>query len=731
MRVFLLLLLLSPAFFSQCTSDPKVSTDPATRDTAGHQRMIFMLDSIAKYADPATCYHLNSAKAELYRVRLEQLPPAQRPFAQFKYAEQLLNAGRTEAALVNLQQVIDQIGDQLNPDTKIVFEYLALAYLRLGEQANCIDRHNAESCILPLQGGGIYTQTAGPENAIHIYQRILEAFPEDLQSRWLLNIAYMTMGEYPSGVPPQWRIPENIFAAQGDIRFTDIAIPLGIDVKGLSGGVCLEDFDRDGDLDLFVTSYGLLDQVRYFTNEGEDGFVDRTESAGLAGIVSGLNTLHADYDNDGDRDILILRGGWLEGGTHPNSLLRNNGDNSFTDVTIQAGLLSFHPTQAAGWADVDADGWLDLYIANESFPNKTYHPNEFYRNNGDGTFTEMAEQMAIAFTGYYKGAHWGDINNDRLPDLYLSNMAGDNRLLVNRGDNFEDIAPRAALVDPQMSFPCWFFDYNNDGWDDLLVAGYNLDLEQQAAGDLLREYLGTLEDGDWLRLYRNDGNETFSEVAEQAGVRKLTFAMGCNFGDLDNDGWSDFYLGTGKPDFRSLVPNRMFLNRKGRSFTEITMNGFGHIQKGHGVAFGDIDNDGDQDIYEVMGGAFEGDISANVLFANPGHPDHHWVTIELEGVTCNRDAIGSKIAVYTSGPRGNKITWVSVNTGASFGAASLQQEIGLGPASTIDSVEVFWAQPGPERTVYHEVPLDRFLLIKETLDSVQVLERQVIDWRLD
>lgn len=561
--------------------------------------------------------------------------------------------------------------------------------------------------------------------ATSIYQRILDAYPNDLKSRWLLNIAYMNMGQYPNDVPLDKRIPEKFFKSKTTRTFKDIAIPLGLDVQGISGSVCMEDFTGDGNLDLFMTSYGLSDPVHFFVNNGDGTFSEKTKEANLQGIVSGLNTVHADYDNDGDRDVLVLRGAWLEGGTHPNSLLRNNGDATFTDVTTDAGLLSFHPTQTAAWADFNGDGWLDVYIANESFAGKNRHPNELYKNNGDGTFTNVSAQLGVDYIGYYKGSTWGDINNDRYPDLYISNMSGNNVMLLNDGgQRFTDIALSAWLVRPEYSFPTWFFDYDHDGLEDLVVAGYSIDLNQDAAGDLLREYRGELPTDDCFRLYKNKGDVTFEDVTKEVGLLKTTFAMGCGFGDLDNDGWLDFYLGTGKPDLRALVPNRMFKNIEGRRFEEVTMSGFAHIQKGHGLAFGDIDNDGDQDIYEVMGGAYEGDISSNILFENPGNNNNHWIVIELEGTTCNRDAIGSKIAVFIKNKNGEElIKYASVNTGGSFGSASLQQEIGLGQAVGIEKIEVYWAQPGPAKTIYENVPMDRFVKIKEGEGSVELLEK--------
>jgi hypothetical protein len=646
---------------------------------------------------------------------------------QLRYADQILRAGKNEAAIMEFQDIINQLGDQLTPQSKPVYELLALAYLRLGEQQNCINTHTAESCVLPIQGGGVHTMTSGSESAIKLFERILKDYPDDEQVRWLLNIAYMTLGQWPAGIPAKYLIPEKTFQAKGDIRFNDIAIPLKLDTRGLSGGVCMEDFDGDSNLDLFVTSYGLRDQCRFYRNNGDGTFSDRTKEANLIGILSGLSANHADYDNDGDRDILVLRGGWLLGGTHPNSLLRNNGDGTFTDVTIESGLLSFHPTQAADWADFDGDGWLDLFIANETQDPKRPHPCEFYRNNGNGTFTNIAPQLKLHFTGFFKAATWGDINNDQRPDLYISNLYGDNKLLVNRGGNgpeswtFEDVTKNSGTPGSGHTFPSFFFDYNNDGLDDIFCTDYSIDLNDQGPRPYVKEILGKQPPGTWACLYQNLGNETFSNRNKQAGLNTITYAMGNNFGDLDNDGWNDIYLGTGKPDLTSLIPNRMFRNVNGQRFEDITMNGFGQIQKGHGVAFGDLDNDGDQDIYVVVGGALEGDLSNNILLENPGNANH-WITIFCEGKTSNKDAIGAKIKVNMLQKNGSKRSvFATVGTGGSFGSASLRQEIGLGDARQIESIEVTWPRPGVPKSIYTNIPLDGAIKLTEGVSTAETV----------
>ena len=239
-----------------------------------------------------------------------------------------------------------------------------------------------------------------------------------LIDRWLLNVAWMTLGGPPPDAPKDWIIPESILKSDADIgRFHDVAMNVGLTKMTHSGGSIAEDFDGDGYFDLVVSSSGPLDQLRYYHNDGDGTFTDQTHAAGLDGEVGGLNIIHADYNNDGWPDILVLRGGWWgKFGNYPCSLLRNNGPDAhgqitFTDVTEAAGLLSAHPTQTAAWADYDNDGNLDLMLGHETSVEDPY-PSELFHNNGDGTFTNVAEKVGLADCGFVKGVAWGDFNND-------------------------------------------------------------------------------------------------------------------------------------------------------------------------------------------------------------------------------------------------------------------------------------------------------------------------------
>ncbi len=693
----------------------------------GTARMARLLKSLAEQSDPMKNPFMSGRRASLMEQSIDQRKEAT-PLELRNFAVELLNAGRTADAIGVLDRIEGTMRaknvDPRSPHWREIRFQQAVANLRRAEEANCSMNHNARSCIFPVSGEGVHMQTGGSKAAVAILSEILEQTPDDLGSRWLLNVAAMTLGDYPDGVPPRWRLSPGLFRSDYDIKpFPDIAGDLGLDVDDLAGGVIVEDFDGDGYLDLMVSAMGLQSQLRYFHNNADGTFTERTEEAGLLGEVGGLNILQTDYNNDGFPDVLVLRGGWMgAGGRFPNSLLRNNGDGTFSDVTEEAGLLSFHPTQTAVWFDFDGDGWLDLFIGNESTPDDV-HPNELYRNNGDGTFTECAGEAGVATPGFVKGVASGDFNNDGRPDLYLSILGAPNRLYRNDGPadgaeglgkspacawRFTDVAVAAGVTEPFDSFPTWFWDYDNDGWEDIFVSGYRLD----GVGDVAADYLGLPNGGETPRLYRNNGDGTFADVTREARLDHPLLSMGSNYGDLDNDGWLDFYLGTGNPNLGMLVPNRMFRNAGGKFFQDVTASGgFGHLQKGHGVSFADLDNDGDQDIYLVVGGAYEADHFRNALFENPGH-GNHWITLKLEGVAANRAAIGARVKVAVSTPQGERAIYRTVRSGGSFGASPLRLEIGLGQASGIDSVEIAWPGSGA-RQVLHGLKMDRFYRVRE------------------
>ena len=700
---------------------PGTQRDPRGPGTI---RMAKRLEQVAAQVNPMKNRFLSTERVHALEPLLASVTDTrQRGELTFRLASELLNAGRNAEALKwfeELEQTVKSVDPEafLRNQASLKIEE-ALCWMRIGEMTNCLADHNPESCLAPIQGRGIHRFPEGSRHAIKVLTDLLEQEPGDLSARWLLNIACMTVGDYPDKVPPRWLVPPSAFASEYDIkRFPDVAGALGLDPMKLSGGSIMEDFDGDGNLDIMCSSIGFHNQLQLFRNNGDGTFTERTVDAGLVGEFGGLNLIQTDYNNDGFPDVLVLRGGWMGSEGHfPKSLLRNNGDGTFEDVTEQAGLLSPKPSQTAVWLDYDNDGWVDLFLGNES-NGADQNRCELFHNNGNGTFTECAIESGVGFVGYVKGVCSSDFNHDGRPDLFLSVLGGANVLYRNDGPvtnaegkvvwKFTDVARQAGVTKPIFSFPCWFFDYDNDGWDDLFVCGYHI----KNVGDICADYLGLPTDAERPRLYHNNHDGTFTDVTRDMGLYHVLQAMGCNFGDLDNDGFLDFYLGTGDPDLATIVPNRMFRNDAGKRFQDVTTSGgFGNLQKGHGVSFGDIDNDGDQDIYENMGGAVSGDVYHNVLFENPGH-GNHWITLKLQGVKSNRAAIGARIRVVVNSVTGEHSYYKTVGTGGSFGASPLRQEMGLGQAQSIARVEIFWPRTG--RTQVLPGPaMDHFYKVKE------------------
>ena len=694
--------------------------------------MVALLEAKARQAQEDD-YYVGDRQARRLRAELAQLAAGAPALRRWSLHRELgiheLRLGNTDEALRHLAAAYDLlpmlVGElELTQAADTIYQ-LAVGHLRAGETANCVHRHTADSCILPIRGGGVHVDPTGSENAIRYFRELLErpagaaTETQRLSARWLLNIAYMTLGQYPDDVPEPYRIAPETFASKEPApRLVNIAAPLGLNTFGLSGGVIVDDFDNDGDLDLVASDWHPAAQIRYFVNNHDGTFTDRTEAAGLTGITGGLNLRQADYDNDGYVDILVLRGAWgLAAGRQPNSLLRNNGDGTFTDVTFDAGLAEVHyPTQTASWGDYDNDGDLDLYIGNEYVDRpraRLRFSCQLFRNNGDGTFTDVARAAGVENNGYTKGVMWGDYDGDRFVDLYVSNLSGPNRLYHNNHDGtFTDVAPRLGVTRPDVSFPTWFWDYDNDGYLDIFVASYWFDTIAHVAAS----YLGLPHKAELACLYRNNGRGGFDEVAVAAGLTRVTQPMGSNFGDLDNDGYLDFLLGTGYPDYEGLSPNVMYRNLAGSGFADITTAaGLGHLQKGHGVAFADLDHDGDQDIFMCIGGAYPGDGFGNALFENPGFSTH-WIVIKLVGVRSNRSAIGVRIRAEIVEPAGRRNVYRHVNCGGSFGASPLRQHIGLGQATRIETLEIFWPTSGTTQT-FRNVVADQFIEITEGQDT--------------
>jgi FG-GAP-like repeat/ASPIC and UnbV/PPIC-type PPIASE domain len=577
-------------------------------------------------------------------------------------------------------------------------EEIGATYLRRSFEDRLHRNYTAESFLLPIEPRVSKITSPDAESAADHFLKSLRQDPDDLEVKWLLNITCMTLNKYPNGVPEEHLIaPQTFESVENSGSFEDIASPRGLDVCAMAGGVIMDDFDNDGNLDLIVSSAGPCDPLHYFHNNGDGTFSDWTVRSGLANQLGGFNLVQADYNNDGWLDFLVLRGAWEV--PMRKSLLRNKGDGTFTDVTRQAGLaLPATSTQTAAWADFDNDGHIDLFVGNENTPSQLFH------NNGDGTFTEIAHQAGVDRVAFTKGVTAGDYDNDGYMDIYVSNLGANNFLYRNnRNGTFTNVANDLDVARPINSFPVWFFDYNNDGWLDLFVSSYCTSVVE-----IVRSLRGLPVQAETMRLYENLGGR-FRDATRRLGLQRVFMPMGANFGDIDNDGFLDFYLGTGHPSFTALVPNVLLRNNAGQHFSDITFpSRTGHLGKGHGIAFGDIDNDGKQEIYVVTGGMVPSDCYRNVLFRTAENRNN-WIKVKLVGVKTNRAAIGARIKVTVEDPDGStRSIYRVVSSGGSFGASPLEQHIGLGKAHRISALEIWWPVSNTRQAIYGLTPNRRF-----------------------
>ena len=708
-----------------------------------HNKMIALLQDIAERTPDENSF-LGTYRARRLRTMVTQEPPGATAIARCGVYYHLgmyeQNLGNEETAiefLTKAYDLLDEVQVTLGSLPSRVFNEtayrLGISYFRLGETQNCCQQRSPESCIFPIHNSAIHSEKEGSQKAIEYFMQVLEKTPHHstmhIKTRWLLNLAHMTLGNFPDSVPAQYRLDHRSFEPSVEFpHFHNIAAELGLDTFSMAGGAIVEDFNNDGHLDLIVSPLNPAGQIRYFQNDGQGSFLDSTQNAGLEGLCGGLNLLQADYDNDGDMDILILRGAWLGSfGKHPSSLLRND-HGIFADVTFSSGLGDQHfPTQTASWSDFDNDGDLDLYIGNEdsqsisgNFGPQQNNPGlkapcQLFQNNGDGTFEDIADQAGVENLRFTKAVVWGDYNNDGFSDLFLSNLGQPNRLYHNNGNGtFTDRADVLSITKPIHSFPAWFWDFNNDGILDIYVSSYQGTTDRVA--DVVTSLMGGNPGMELACLYMGDGKGGFSEVSDSHNLTQLHLPMGANFGDLDADGYLDFYLGTGYPDYEALMPNAMFWNQGGTHFLDVTVEGgFGHLQKGHAVVFADIDNDGDQDIFEQMGGNYPGDKYANVLYENPGF-GNNWIGLKLIGTQSNRSGLGARIEIQIRKKDTLQSIFKNVVSGGSFGANPMRQFIGLGQAEVINWIEIQW--PGIQsKQRFLNIPMNQFFRIIEGQNS--------------
>ena len=522
-----------------------------------------------------------------------------------------------------------------------------------------------------------------------------------------------------------------------DVQFTDITERANIKfrhvaspekkyiVESMSGGVALFDYDNDGYEDIFFVNSLTVDLVKtagkttsaLYHNNGDGTFTDVTAKSGLANVGWGMGVAAGDYDNDGFEDLFVTCLG-------QNHLYHNNGDGTFTDVTSKAGVGASHWSTGAAFLDYDNDGRLDLFVSNYVDFDVNHLP-EFgkgrtcqfkgvpvqcgprglpgahdylFHNNGDGTFTDVSEKAGVSDpNGYYGlGVIASDFDEDGFVDIYVANDSTPCFLYHNNGNGtFKEIGFISGTAvngdgSEQGSMGVTVGDYDHDGKLDLFKTNFA---------------------DEYNTLYHNDGQDGFTDVSYKANVAAVSMpyvGWGTKFFDYDNDGWVDLFVANGHvypqlPNYRQR--NFLFHNNHDGTFNEVGASSGSPLKLdgvGRGVAFGDIDNDGDVDlVISNLDGA-------PLLLRNDGGNSNNSVLINTVGVKSNRDGIGARVKVIA----GDLQQVDEVRSGGSYLSQSdLRLHFGLEARSKINLIEVRW----PSGTVdkIRDAGVNRILTIKE------------------
>ncbi|MYA99957.1 CRTAC1 family protein [Candidatus Poribacteria bacterium] len=519
-------------------------------------------------------------------------------------------------------------------------------------------------------------------------------------------------------------------AAETTLRFTDQTQAAGIHFKHTNGaskqkflpetmgaGGLFFDYNNDGHLDIYLVNSGSLSQdvqtVRHpnhsdalYRNNGDGTFVDATEAAGLQQNHGyGMGCLAADYDNDGDTDLYLTNFG-------KNRLYQNNGDGTFTDVTSRAGVGDGSWSVSASFGDFDLDGYLDLYVANYlDYQLETAHtcflegvhiycgPHEYpgardtlYRNNGDGTFTDVTTRARLHQAGKGLGTLFTDYNNDGHPDIFVANDAVPDFLLHNNGDGtFTDVAITAGVAynsegRATASMGIAAGDYDNDGVSDLFVTNFALEINS---------------------LFHNDSDGFYTMTTFETGLADPSFSQlgfGAQFLDADNNGTLELFVANGHVwDNVSEITPSLFYKQQCQIFGNIETGQYRDLSEtagsffkrrvvARGVATGDYNNDGAMDILVTRCG------ETPALLRNDsqtGPRRNNWVKIRLVGTESNRNGIGAKVSVQTN----KKTLFKEAICGGSYASSSDPiLHFGISTQETIQSIKVNW-QSGRNQTV--------------------------------
>ena len=548
----------------------------------------------------------------------------------------------------------------------------------------------------------------------------------------LLAVGILTLSGAAQSVSSPIRFEE--IAAKAGLRFTteNSPTPNKNQIETMVAGVALLDYDGDGYLDIYLVNGAAIPSLqkdvskywnRLFHNNHDGTFTDVTEKAGLAGAGYGMGVAVGDYDNDGHPDIFIAN-------VTGNQLFHNNGDGTFTEVTEKAGLSGAKLngnkmwSVGAGWFDYNNDGLLDLFVVNYcqwevnkdpycAVKNgvraychpKQYAPlhNTLYRNNGDGTFTDVSQETGIAqLEGKGMSVSFADYDGDGFLDAFVANDTTPAFLFHNlKGRKFEEVGVSAGVA------------YAPDGG---ALSGMGSDF-RDVNNDGLPDIWYTAVERETFPMLINQGGGSFVDQSALNGLRSTADMSGWGMGmfDFDNDGWKDLFAARSNVmDNISLLspsrtyeePNTVFRNLGNGKFEDVSTSAGPDFQlkaAHRGVAFGDLDNDGRIDgVVSVLGGAVE-------LFHNVSQTTNHWILLTLVGTKSNRMGIGAQIHIVTVD---GKSQWNEVTTATGYASSSDSRvHFGLGANARIKEIEIRW--PSGIRQMLHDVPADQILTVEE------------------
>ena len=506
----------------------------------------------------------------------------------------------------------------------------------------------------------------------------MQADPTNERVRFWLWLCAHTIGGYPESVPAAHRMEQRTGNAPTRLRYEDITVRAGLDKTSAGRGTAIIDYNNDGYLDVVIAAAQA--GVNLYRNNGDGTFTDVSVSSGLDQCTNGFAITAADYDNDGFVDLFVTRLGFYAGDVN---LYHNNGDGTFTDVTEQAGLKFWGPVFGTSWVDYDCDGHLDLLITSNLGGVFDRHlPNRLFHNNGNGTFTEVSAAAGLSSAAPTIGSCWGDYNNDGYPDLFISSGIGQPQLFRNNGNGtFTDVTSAAGLDGKLIGSICHFCDYDNDGW---------LDIVQFAWSDH-EDAIYTMQHGEApasasvTRILHNNRDGTFTARGRELGLVEGWGSMSGNIADLNNDGRLDIILGNGSPRMDRVEPLVILENDHGLYRNVTFTAGLPFAGKSHGVNAADLFGDGRMSVLVAAGGAYPGELLTSTLYC-PTERLGNYLNVRLQGTKSNRSAIGARITLRAGGG----LQMREVSGGTNFGCLPLEQHFGLAELTQVDSLEVRW-----------------------------------------